>query len=438
MTTQLPERLRDLAGEAPRALSPTGLWREGRRRHRRQVVTASALAVCLVVGGAVIGIGSWRSTRPGPAAPPVSRTGAISIPDRLFNPSPWLPATRTPGRLVAFLSSTRDHFPFGSDRSALVGVTAGSQAYRFLELPGQSPDATSAYLSPDGRHLAYWVNGAPTGSAALGDRSVSGFAVLDLTSGVVERHLVASVHGLAPTSLRWVDADRVVLTTDHFTSREPTSYAGRTRAYLCTLGEDAMTVLRHGNALDIPVTSTGGYAAMVGNRRLRSYDARTFDPRPDVTLSAPLKSVGYDVRHGLVAGTEGYAEASGRAAGRLMVGRVTDGRVRLHVVPGGRRYDQALTWVDQSHVATMRQTRSGLVYDVVDVRTGSRRQLTSKPWYGFELAQNALRRATTVPGIAPPRPWNPRWIALGGLLTIAGLLGLLGAAGAARRRRVGP
>jgi hypothetical protein len=431
MTTQLPERLRDLADGAPGSLSPTGLWREGRRRHRRNLVTASAIAACLVVGGAVTGIGSWRSTQPGPSAPPA--TGPMTIPDRLFNPSPWLPTTRAPGRLVAVLSSTRDHFPFGSDRNALAGVAAGSQTYRFLELPGQSPDASDVYLSPDGRHLAYWVNGSPTGSANLGGRSLTGFAVVDLTNGVVERHVVPSVHGLAPTGLSWVDPDRVVLATDHFTSSEPTSYAGRTKAYLFTVGDDVATVLRHGSALDIPVTSTGGYAAMVGNRRLRSYDAHTDVPRPDITLSAPVRSVGYDARLGLVAGTRGYIDASGRVSGRLVVGHVTNGRVRLHTVPGGLRYDRALTWVDRSHVATLRQTRNGLVYDVVDVRTGSRRQLTSKPWYGFQVARDALRGATTVPGIAPPRPWNPRWIALGGLLTIA----CLGVAAALARRRRG-
>jgi hypothetical protein len=245
---------------------------------------------------------------------------------------------------------------------------------------------------------------------------------------------VPSVHGLAPTALTWVDSDTVVLATDHFTSSEPTSYAGRTTTYLFRVGDQRATVLGHGNVLDIPVTSTGGYAAMVGNRLLRTYDPHTGDPRPDIALSVPLKSVGYDARLHLVAGTEGYAGSSGRAAGRLVVGRVVEGRARLHVVPGGLRYDQALTWVGRSHIATMRQTRNGLVYDVVDVRTGSRRQLTSKPWYGFQVARDALRDATTVPGVAPPRPWNPRWIALGALLAAACVAGLAVVAGRRRGR----
>src|SRR5690242_19712863 len=150
MTTQLPERLRDLAEEAPDALTAGDLWRSGRRRHRRRLVTAGAVVGAVVALTVGAGYGDWHSTRPEPTAPPATRSGPMQIPDRLFNPSPWTPATRTPGRLVALLGATRDHFPFGSDRNALVGVAAGSQTYRFLDHPGRSPDATDAYLSPDG------------------------------------------------------------------------------------------------------------------------------------------------------------------------------------------------------------------------------------------------------------------------------------------------
>ncbi|MBO0846283.1 MAG: hypothetical protein J2P22_12800 [Nocardioides sp.] len=97
--------------------------------------------------------------------------------------------------------------------------------------------------------------------------------------------------------------------------------------------------------------------------------------------------------------------------------------MHLTSVPGGRAYDEALAWVDRTHVATMRQSRTGLVYDVVDVRTGVRRQLTSKPCCSFTLAADALRTARTVPGIAPPSPWNPRWVSLVVLIAVAGIAG---------------
>jgi hypothetical protein len=423
VTLHLPERLRELADEGPLSLSPDGLWREGRRRHRRRLAAAVAVVGCLVAGTAALGVGSWRSTQPEPAAPPATEAGPMTIPDQLFNPSPWLPTTRTPGRLVALFSSTRDHFPFGSDRNAMVGVAAGSQTYRFLDLPGLAPNYPDAYLSPDGNHLAYVINGTPEGSARIGDQSIIGLAVLDLTSGEVQRYVVPTAHGLAGATLTWVGSSQVALTSDVLTSSEPTSYAGRTRTYLFTLGSQARSVLPHSNVLDIPVTSTGGgFAGMIEKSVLRSYDPES---RRDVTLSDRVTSVAYDAQQGLVAATKGNVDASGPTSGELVVGRVVDGDVHFQVVPGERRYDQALAWVDRTHVATMRQTRTGLVYDVVDVRTGDRRQLTSKPWYGFQVATDALQHATTVPGTTPPQPWDPRWVALGGLVAFVCIGGVV-------------
>jgi hypothetical protein len=416
VTTHLPERLRELADDAPATLPATGLWQSGRRRHRRRVVVGVALVGAVVSLAAGLGYGDWRSRQPEPVSPPVGSSGSMAVPDRLFNPSPWLPTTRAPGRLVAVMSATRDHFPFGSDRNALAGVVAGSQTYRFLDLPGQAPENTDVALSPDGRSLAYWVTqaeGEPVGA-------VVGVAVLDLTTGTVERHLVPTRHGLAPMSLSWPDSRTVAMVSDHFTSPDPTSYAGRTDTYLFRLGDGtAYTRLVRSNVDDVPVTSTRGeFTGVVDHQVLRSYAPRTDELRPDVALSSSVKSVAYDVRRRLVAATAGNVDASGPTSGPLVVGHVRKGAVELRPVRGGRRYDRVLTWVDGTHVAAVRQTRAGLVYDVVDVRTGQRRELTSKPWYAFEIALDALQQARTVPGIPPPHPWNPRWIALGGLLVL--------------------
>ena len=419
MTTHLPERLRDLADEAPRALSADGLWRDGRRRHRRRMTTVAVVVGTVVALSAGVGYGDHRSRQPEPVTPPVNGARPMAIPDPLFNPSPWLPGTRKPGRLVAVFSSTRGRFPFGSERNAIVGVAAGSQTYRFLDLPGTAPEDPDAYLSPDGKHIAYWVSRRQGDPSVVPD-SVVGVAVLDLTTGAVERHAVDVRYGLTPQSLSWADSKTVVMVAGHFTSSGRTSYSGRTRTYLAAVGDPTThSTPGRGNVLDIPVTSTGGVAAgMVGHRRLRSYDAGSLQPRPDVILSTPVKSLAYEPSHGLVAGTAGNIDASGPTSGQLVVGRVVEGRVHLSQVPDGRRYDQVVTWVDRTHLAPVRHTRDGLAYDVVDVRTGDRRQLTSKPWYAFEVARDALRLATTVPGVAPPSPWNPRWVALGVLVLV--------------------
>jgi hypothetical protein len=426
VTTQLPERLRSLADEAPPTLHAQGLWQAGRRRHRRRLVTAVAVTGCLVAAVAALGVGDWQSRQPEPSAPTPTVNGPMSVPDRLYNPSPWTSGTSTPGRLVAFMTSTRDHFPFGSDKNALVGVSAGSQSYHFLEgLAGWSDSATDVSLSPDGLHLAYWVTGTTTGTPSAGAGSVTGMAVLDLRTGTVRRYDVPTAHGLVPQSLGWTDNRTVAMTADHFTSARVNSWAGQVEVRLFTLGRSTPVVLPHSNVNQVPVTSVGGYAGMVSSHVLRSYDS-SGQQRADLRTSVRLKSVAYDAPLGLVAGTQGNVNASGSTSGRLVVGHAVRGHVHLVTVPRGRGYYQALAWVDPTHIATLRLTRTGEVYDVVDTRTGDRQPLTRKPWYGFGVAADALRNATTVPGVAPPRPWNPRWVAVGLLGVLVAVVAALG------------
>ena len=124
MTTQLPERLRALADEAPAALSAGRPVAVG-TRHGIGVACSPrvALAACLVVAVALLGArgpaeSACRNRRHHPR-----RAGADGDPERFFHPSPWLPGTSSPGRLVAMLGTTRDHFPFGSDLGACAVVT---------------------------------------------------------------------------------------------------------------------------------------------------------------------------------------------------------------------------------------------------------------------------------------------------------------------------
>lgn len=429
MTTQLTDRLRDLADEAPGPLTAGDLWQDGRRRHRRRLAGTLAVVGCLVAATAAVGVGTWRSVQPGPASPPATATGPLEIPEQLYNPSPWTPTTRTPGRLVALTSSSRDHFPFGSDRSVLVGVAAGSQTYRFLDLPGQSPDAADPQLSPDGLHVAYGI--APdTGSTPMNPGASAGFAVLDLVTGKVERYEVRTQFGLAVDSLTWLDADTIALVAGHFKSVRAMDLSGLDRTYFFTLGNTSGYVaLAPADVRRIPVTTLpaqgcaptcpGTYAQMRDGSRLMHVEAsgRTLSSY-DVRLSDPVLSAAFDTRRNLVAGTRGREGGDGPMPAPLMYGRVVGDRVRFHEVPGAHKYEQVFTWVDTTHVTTSRLTRDGVVYDVVDVRTGQRQRLTSKPWYAFSIAQDALLDPRTVPGVAPERPWNPRLIALGGLLVV--------------------
>jgi hypothetical protein len=355
----------------------------------------------------------------------------MAIPQRFFHPSPWLPGTSTPGRLVAMLGTTRDHFPFGSDRGAFVGVTAGSQAYHFLDLPGSAP-GSDVELSPDGRHVAYFLAGQPRGDAALGGRSIVGVGVLDVGTGDVVRHVVPTEHGLDPHVLSWTNDRTVAVASDHLTTAAVESYSGRTVVRLFSLGHADPVVLPHSNVLPVPVVTTAAYAGMVRPRLLRSYGSLG-RATEEVRMSTSLVNAAYDAASGRLAGIRGDPRKGGSDPGRLMVGRASDGRAHLSEVPGGHRYYTVLRWADPHHVVAYRRSGTALVIVAVDVRTGVEQRLTwtgTQPpggdGFGVALASDALEHPVTVAAVEPPHPWNPRWLAVGVLagvvLVVCGLL----------------
>jgi hypothetical protein len=111
-------------------------------------------------------------------------------------------------------------------------------------------------------------------------------------------------------------------------------------------------------------------------------------------------------------------------------------------VPGGDRYLYVLGWADAGHVVAEQLQATGEAFWVVDVHTGVRTALTTtgyqrtgSSWFGVTLAADALRHPATVAAIAPPRPWNPRWVA-GGVLAVLLLAGSAGFLLVLRSRRV--
>jgi hypothetical protein len=120
----------------------------------------------------------------------------------------------------------------------------------------------------------------------------------------------------------------------------------------------------------------------------------------------------------------------------LFVGRVVDGHAHLAPVLGDDDYLHVLSWADRRHVVAEQLTDTGERFWVVDVLTGERTRLTTtgyqatgSSWFAvLALAVDALRPPTPATAIAPPRPWDPRWVGggvLGAALVVAGLLGAL-------------
>jgi hypothetical protein len=209
----LHERLAELAEVSERRPDP-GTARaaaaRGRSYHRRRLVgTVATLVTCAAALAVIAGVAVSRSADEVEPAPDDAPTG---MPTELYEPSPWLPGTGdTPlGVLAAILPAERKTWT-GADEG-LVGVSATTGAYRFLDLPDLVPqELSSAAISPDGRHVAYWTTGDTRLSPDTDSGPVAGVAVYDSTTGEVTRHDVETDHGLAPDGLVWADRETLLL-----------------------------------------------------------------------------------------------------------------------------------------------------------------------------------------------------------------------------------
>ena len=203
--TTLHDRLADLADEAPASLPDPGLWDRGRRYHRRRRAgTLAVLGVAVLVLALLGGIGRHR------AAPPVQpATGSVGLPDRVWNPSPWLPTTDRPGQLIAVTGAQRGSWT--GMHPGVVGISATTGEYAFLDLPDAELDVSETpVLSPDGRRVAYWLTGETAGTPNTSRGPITGVAVLDTGTGDVSRHWIRTAHGLMPDFLAWADDETVV------------------------------------------------------------------------------------------------------------------------------------------------------------------------------------------------------------------------------------
>ncbi|MEZ5095255.1 MAG: hypothetical protein R2731_03540 [Nocardioides sp.] len=201
---QLRDRLAGLAEAASDAVPPRGLWAVEQRRRaeiRRFTVLVAAAALALV--GLLLGA-AWRVAQP-PA--PATTRSEVGLPDRLYDPSRWLrtaPGAEL-GQLVAIQTASQGGWWGG--RPGVVAVSAATGEYAFLDLPDLA--AGDVALSPDGRAVAYWTMGTPSGPPHRDDGgdTITGVAVLDTATGEVHRWEVPTEHGLGPQALTFVSGD---------------------------------------------------------------------------------------------------------------------------------------------------------------------------------------------------------------------------------------
>jgi hypothetical protein len=222
-TDVLTDLLDDLAREAPTGgAPPEQLWRRGRRlvRTRRLGTVAIAAVACLLL--IALGSVTWQQRA---VEPPVADTETKTyVPARMYTPSPYLPGTDEqgpPGVLIATIQTERKGW---ADRGfGWVGVSATTGDYRFLDLPDAHPEAIhDAVLSPDGRHVAYWITGSvpdplperpkvPSSSEFSDVPPIVGYAIYDTVTGEVERQVQSTQHGIGGHAFVWFDPEHLAV-----------------------------------------------------------------------------------------------------------------------------------------------------------------------------------------------------------------------------------
>ncbi len=445
MTTDLREQLEELADGLPPVRPPDDLWSRGRRRQRRTraVTTVVTLVAVLVVTlGGVLG-SEWLRT----AAPqPVAGRGRAAVPDRLETPSPRLPGTDEAGPigpLAVIAGAERVTSWWGGTGNGLVGVSATTGEYRFLDLPDLAAtdvadplDVSDPVLSPDGRRVGYWF-----GDADHPER-VAGFAVYDTVTGDVSQQAVATKQGLYVQEMAWVDEDTLLLTYGQVVSREGDQDTGSVggRGFGTWLWRPGGTPQRIRTGADVlgSVVSTGGGRFVLSTglelewRDLASGERTRQVGLPDAA-AGEADAVGVDPTGRTVVALPQTATGS---AGRLLVGTVAgEESTTFRPAPLDVSVFDVVGWSDWEHVLLRGAHGSDAAVYAVDVRTGTHRLLVAEDrdrWGQFPDYATDLWAAGTVSRPAPDHVTDPRLTAVGAGL---GALALAGVALAWRRRR---
>ncbi|WP_243060926.1 hypothetical protein [Nocardioides sp. SR21] len=441
--TTLHDRLAELADDVPSGGPAPDLWDRGRRYRRARLAgTVVIVAAAAVVVALVAGI-SWQ--RSVPPAPQPAGTPA-GLPDRVYAPSRWLPGTDDEGplgQLAAVVSAERGSWTGTSYE--LVGISATTGEYRFLDVPG-SGEVESA-LAPDGRHIAYWLTGEPSG-APNGDAPIVGFAVYDTTTGDTVRQAIETEHGLAVDDLAWADDHRLVL--DYGQWAEAGDGDGMSNRY----GTWTWDLTTGAAPIRLDGENYSSFASVVGDGKVVVSMAKGYglldlddpgdDPLPirirrsDNMTSTPV----VDPRGQHVAGVWGGSDLDGQSVpNKVKAGSVPAGGgfAELSLVPDSARSLEVLQWTGPTEIAVIRAPEPDaerVALQRLDVETGTSTAVTTYDWNDGNQPTFAtdLLGAPTFDAEEPPGPLDPRLVAgliVGTVLVAAGLLLLW-------RRRVRP
>lgn len=439
--TDLRTHLERAATGAPPALPHADLWARGRRLHRRRQVgtlVVAAVAAVIVVVLAGLAIAPLRTDR-GPVAP---AHGTPHLFDHLYEPSPWLPGTRQKGPLgVAIAVFPAERKSFFHDRyDRIVGVSAQTGEYRFLDLPGfmgSDRGDDEVALSPDGTHLAYWTSSPGTYD---GD---TGVAIYDLRTGRTERAAYPTRYGIEGYALVWSTDEQLLLEFGDVVGPTNLGASGPGTTYLWRLGATRPRALPSGPDVNGGVVD-GRQANGRGLVMLPSGDS-DYQLRPlyvgkrlrSTTVRISLPIYGYPSPNrtgtqvaGLWAGPHPEKESSTPTG--VVVGSVSSSGVnRFRLLPSFRGAIRMVGWRDGAHVLVQELAHpdagSGYYLTSVDVDTGAAHRLSRlHDWGdGVQFAGDLLG-APVVPGHRPESPHDPRVLAgLAGAAAVVGVLAIV-------------
>lgn len=410
--TTLHDRLAELADDAPPGGPVPDLWDRGRRVHRRRQVGTVVIAAVMLVALGALGLLDWSRSQPAPS--PAGSSPAI--PDRIWHPSPWLPGTDDAGelgQLAALQYATRQGW--GGSTYGVVGISATTGDYRFLDLPDSSEDEVA--LAPDGRHVAYWYTGETRLSPNSRSGPVVGVAVYDTTTGEVVRHEIPTDHGLSVDDLIWADSARLVFSygqwrggdADDDMAQSSSTFDRGLFVWEPAVGQPTLLP-----GIDGDVESATGRGQLLIAEDRKSIWVDLDKPSSSTVRFTPMVVLGAHTGAVNDAGTLLADIPGNRNPNRIGVQRIGDDLAAVQTVPDSGRTFRVRAWIDDDRVLADRRTGSGYdqgsLYEV-DVRTGESVEILRYPfrtWGGSTQLASDFFGQPTATRSEPPRPLDPR------------------------------
>ena len=417
----LTDLLEGLAREAPTGGAPPGqLWRRGRRmaRTRRVGTIAIASIACLLL--IALGSASWQQRAD---VSPASDTGSGTfLPSRFHEPSPHLPGTDSvgpPGVLIATISAPRKGW-FESGEG-LVGVSADTGAYAFLDLPhAATPYLGEAALAPDGRHVAYWTTGEVSNPIrALEGGTINGYAVYDTMTGEVVTQKPRTERGLGHGTLIWFDSTHFGVAFGQMRDCCSSTPAQSTIFDLSSTRTSAVSL----DLVGLDNASTTGAGAVVVQDAAESHV---------IEVDGSIAPAQIPQTAGRVNGSQFVAMTPDAKRLAAIFGNSVPGRISVKNVEGGTgdpvpgTYLGVISWLDENRVVALkpRATGSGVDLVAVDVRDGSAALLSAH----VDIARLAINLldSPVKNQPAPPRPGSP-WVPTiaAGMTVVAAALAII-------------